>query len=89
MLDIDDNVRLPEPRRWESPITEEQYRALAPEGLDMVDGFLLGPEDSDDARSARLNLLALLLTNCGLEEAMWLAHPDDWRDAWDRAGLNA
>jgi hypothetical protein len=39
-------VRLPRPRPWSEPITEEQLLAFAPEGLELVDGYLLGgPED--------------------------------------------
>jgi hypothetical protein len=35
-------VRLPRPRPWSEPITEERLEAFAPAGLDLVDGYLLG-----------------------------------------------
>ncbi len=77
-----DLTDLPHPRRWPEPITLEQYTAFTPEKLELVKGYLIaGPDDTQD----RLNLLALLLANCGLEEAVNLASPEDWRDALDRS----
>lgn len=74
----DSRVRLPEPRPWSEPITEEQLRRFAPEGLELVDGYLLGgPEDGE----RRWNLLALLLTNIGLSHALSMACRDDVREA--------
>lgn len=71
---------LPEPRWWPEPITAEQYLAFTPGKLELVRGYLLaGPEDTE----ARMNLLALLLTNCGLAAAAQLGTIDDWREAMD------
>ncbi|HUG40143.1 MAG TPA: hypothetical protein VMM12_06650 [Longimicrobiales bacterium] len=76
-----EDVRLPEPRPWPEPITLEEYSAFAPEKLDLVDGYLIdGPEEPE----RRIQLLALLLRNCGLEAAMFLSHKDDCREAVDR-----
>lgn len=71
-------VLLPRPRPWSEPITEEQLEVFAPEGLELVDGYLLGgPEDGE----RRWNLLALLLTNIGLSFALSMADRDDVREA--------
>ena len=77
----EEEIRRPEPRRWPEPITIEQYRAFMPDKLELVDGYLI---DGPDRPERRLALLALLLTNCGLEDAMFLTHKDDVRDAVDR-----
>ncbi len=83
--DLPDAPDLPAPRWWPGPITPEQYAAFMPEKLELVDGYLLGgPEDTE----VRLQLLALLLTNCGLEQAVWLGSVDDWREAIDHCGYN-
>ena len=78
----DEKVELPEPRWWPEPITAEQYAAFTPEKLKLVQGYLLDGQESDEAR---LQLLALLLTNCGLEAAAFLTSKDDWREAAERA----
>lgn len=71
-------VRLPRPRPWSEPVSEEQLQAFAPEGLERTDGYLLGgPEDGE----RRWNLLALLLTNIGLSLALSMADRDDVREA--------
>ena len=74
----------PDPRWWPEPITVEQFRAYAPPKLELVDGYLLGGPEDDEARR---KLLTLLLTNCGLETAVQLAHADHWREAMDRQGV--
>ena len=79
---IPGTVELPEPHWWPEPITPEQYAAFTPEKLELIDGYLTaGPEPNE----ARLRLLALLLTNCGLEDAVTLASPEHWREAMDRS----
>jgi hypothetical protein len=77
-----DGVELPQAYRWPEPITIEQYRAFTPEKLELVDGFLI---DGPESKQARLELLALLLTNCGLEDAVTLAPLEQWRDAMERS----
>lgn len=75
-------VPLPEVRPWPRPITVEEYRAYAPEKLELVDGYLMGGPDGQDRR---LELLALLLANCGLEAAVFMAHADHVREAVERS----
>lgn len=71
-------VRLPWPRPWSEPITQEQFEAYAPPGLELVDGYLMGgPEDGE----RRWNLLILLMTNIGLSLALSHASRDDVREA--------
>jgi hypothetical protein len=71
-------VRLPWPRPWSEPITEAQLLAFAPEGLELVDGYLLGGPQHGERR---WNLLALLLTNMGLTLALSMASRDDAPEA--------
>ena len=59
----------------------EQYEALTPEKLELWEGYLIGPPDSHDERR---DLLLLLLTNEGLEEAVRLAPERRWREALRR-----
>jgi hypothetical protein len=64
-----------------TPLTLEQYTALIPEKLEIVEGYLIdGPGDSE----ARQKLLAALLVNCGLDQAVELVDPFFWYDALDR-----
>ena len=78
--ELPESTELPQPRWWPEPITAEQYLAFTPGRLELVRGYLLdGPETTE----TRLNLLALLLTNCGLEAAVQLASKDDWREVID------
>jgi hypothetical protein len=80
-----DSVDLPSPRPWPEPITGEQFERYTPEKFELVQGYLFdGPESEEQ----RLHLLALLLTNCGLEAAAMMCDADDWREAADRAGHN-
>ncbi len=74
----DPGIRLPRPRPWSEPITEDQFQAFAPEDMELVDGYLLGgPEDGE----RRFELLALLLRNIGLSLALSLSTRDDVREA--------
>jgi hypothetical protein len=79
------NAELPEPYWWPRPITPEQYLAFTPAKLDLVSGYLIADEDSN---RERLELLALLLTNCGLDEAVKLASPEHWRNALEHSYLD-
>ena len=63
-----------EPQR----VTVEQCFALAPEKLELYQGFLIAPPAYPDERR---NLLALLLTNVGLLDAVRLAPPERWQEA--------
>jgi hypothetical protein len=77
-----ENVELPQAHYWPGPITGEQYRAFTPEKLELVAGYLI---DGPESHEGRLELLALLLTNCGLEQAVTLASPEHWREAMERS----
>ncbi len=79
---MSDSPDLPDPRPWPGPITAEQYRAFTPQKLELIDGYLLS---GSETCQERVDLLALLLANCGLEEAVKLASPDDWREALERS----
>jgi hypothetical protein len=71
-------TRLPQPRPWSEPITEDQHGVFAPGCLELVDGYLMGgPEDGKH----RWDLLALLLTNIGLSLALSMCSVDDVREA--------
>jgi hypothetical protein len=63
-----------EPQR----INLEQYMALTPEKLELIEGYLIAPPDWRDERQ---DLLLLLLTNEGLEAAVRLAPAERWREA--------
>ena len=76
------NTELPEPGLEPEPITFAQYHALTPEKLELLSGYLIAPPGSADER---LRLLALLLVNVGLIEAVKLAPEARWREALDRA----
>ncbi|MGH7233567.1 MAG: hypothetical protein ACREJU_19730 [Nitrospiraceae bacterium] len=78
---------VPAPNFEGRPLTREEYYALTPERLELLDGFLCGgPEDHKD----RLSLLRALVINEGLLALVRLASPDMWREALRRAyGLEA
>lgn len=82
MVCEEEKTGLPRACRWARPITKEQYEKFTPEKLELVSGYLIDGPGSD---RARLELLALLLTNCGLEAAVTLASPEQWRDAMERS----
>jgi len=63
-------------------ITLDEYMACTPEKLELISGYLIdGPETPD----ARRRLLALLLVNAGLVEAVKLAPRARWLGALERA----
>lgn len=70
----------PIPRPWAEPVSLEEYTSFTPHRIDVVAGNLL------DSEEERLDLLALLLKNCGLEAAGMLCDKEGWREAADRAG---
>ena len=63
-----------EPRR----ITIDEYQAHTPEKLELIEGFLLHDQDE------RRRLVALLLVNVGLLEAVRVAPEGRWREALER-----
>lgn len=56
----------PVPSCSPQPITADQFAAFTPEKLELISGYLIAP----DAQDERRDLLILLLTNMGLEEAV-------------------
>lgn len=74
------NVERPSPRCWPQPLTEDEYVAFTPYKLELVAGYLI---DGPDSPEGRLDLLAALLKNCGLEAAAALGSKDVWREAMD------
>ncbi len=74
----EDKVCPPTPGLEPAPISFDHYVYLAPEKLELVDGYLC--EGADD-HIWRERLLALLLTNEGLLRAIQLAPESVWREA--------
>lgn len=79
---VESNVDLPVPELEPRPISLDEYRAFTPEKLELFCGYLIAPSDEPEERH---RLLALLLVNLGLIEAVELAPEACWRDALDRA----
>ena len=61
-------------RAWARDEAMSRYQ-LTPEKFEMIDGKLFWSE------AQRLTLLALLLENVGVDQAVRLGHPEVWRDA--------
>jgi hypothetical protein len=75
---MDQAGELPIPDLEGRAINVEEYRVNTPEKLELLYGYLIdGPGPSDSRR----RLLALLLVNEGLREAVRLAPEDRWREA--------
>jgi hypothetical protein len=75
-------VAFPEPGLAPRPITLDQYMELTPEKLELIQGYLIAPPDWTEER---VQLLALLLTNVGLLEALRLAPRELWEEALPQA----
>jgi hypothetical protein len=76
-----DLAELPTPDLAPRPITLDEYHAHTPEKFEVWDGYLFDDRDHPDARR---QLLALLLVNLGLLEAVALAPEARWREALNR-----
>ena len=63
-----------EGRAWNADEVRSRYN-LTPEKIELIRGRLFWSEE------ARLNMLALLLENVGIDEAIRLGNPDVWREA--------
>ena len=73
-----EQIQLPVPEVSPAPISGEQFMEFTPEKFELAQGFLFdGPRDD----RARRKLLALLLTNEGLAQALQLAPEEKWRAA--------
>jgi|SRR5688572_22000486 len=82
MTPIDPRPEEPTPRRGPQPITLEQFQEFTPEKFELVGGYLFAGKDSPEAR---VDLLRILLTNCGLTAAAMMCDKDDWRAAGEAA----
>lgn len=72
----------PVPDLEPKPISMDQYYSFSPEKIELIEGFLFhGPEGHEERR----DMLELLLTNEGLQEAVRLAPVGLWREALRRA----
>jgi hypothetical protein len=67
-------------RAWLDGECYERF-ALTPEKFEMSDGRLFWSDDE------RINLLAMLLENVGIDAALRLAPLDRWREALDAAQM--
>ena len=72
---------LPVPALEPGPITMDQYHAIPIEKFEFWDGYLLFPADYPEPRR---HLLAVLLVNEGLLEAVKLAPEERWRQALEQ-----
>lgn len=79
---IEQKKPLPVPELDPRAITFDEYVAFTPEKLELVSGYLIHPPHWKDSRR---ELLALLLVNAGLVEAVKLAPAARWREALERA----
>ena len=78
---MSDQVCPPTPGLEPATITLDHYIYLAPEKLELVDGYLI---EGPDEHIWRERLLALLLTNEGLLRAVQLAPESAWREALEQ-----
>ena len=72
---------LPIPDLEARAINVEQFRAYTPEKFELVEGYLFHSRQYSESRQ---QLLALLLVNVGLIEAVRLAPEQHWREALRR-----
>jgi hypothetical protein len=79
MSDPSESLPMPalDPRR----ITMDEYHAHTPEKFELWEGYLFSPGDFDRERR---HLLALLLVNVGLTDAVRLAPRELWQEALER-----
>ena len=76
MPDIEWDIRR-EGRAWDPEEVPARYRVI-PEKIELILGRLYWSETD------RLNMLALLLENVGVDKAVRLGNPDVWREAISR-----
>ncbi len=71
-------VEMPEPAVAPTPVSDEQFQQYTPPKFELVAGYLF---DGPIQHQARINLLALLMTNEGLARVLLLAPEEKWRAA--------
>ena len=64
-------------RKWNRTEIEQKYRNLCPEKIELIEGRMFWTDEQ------RLNMLALLLENVGMDAAVRLGDPDLWKQAID------
>ena len=64
----------PEGRAWQGPEAMARYQ-LSPEKMEMIGGKLFWSDEE------RLTMLALLLENVGVDQAVRIGDPEVWRAA--------
>ena len=74
MSKVDWDVRR-EGRRWNREEVESRYFGLTPEKMELSEGKLFWTEED------RINMLAMLLENVGVDKAVRLGDPRVWKEA--------
>ena len=64
------------------PLNVDEYRALAPEKIELLDGWVFGTPDYPEER---VKAIRTVLINIGLLEVVRHAPAELWREALDRA----
>ena len=64
-------------RKWDRAEVEQKYRKLCPEKIELIEGKMFWTDEE------RLNMLALLLENVGIDAAVSLGDPALWKQAID------
>jgi hypothetical protein len=64
-------------RRWSRAEIEQKYHKLCPEKIELIEGKMFWNDEQ------RLNMLALLLENVGMDAAVRLGEAALWKQAID------
>jgi hypothetical protein len=64
-------------RAWSGEEVEQKYLRLCPKKIELIDGKMFWSDEQ------RLNMLALLLENVGMDAAVRLGDPKLWKQAID------
>ena len=64
-------------RKWSRAEIEQKYHQLCPEKIELIEGKMFWSDEQ------RLNMLALLLENVGMDAAVKLGDPALWKQAID------
>jgi hypothetical protein len=64
-------------RKWSRSEIEQKYHQLCPEKIELIEGRMFWTDEE------RLNMLALLLENVGIDAAVRLGDPELWKQAID------
>lgn len=64
-------------RKWSRAEIEQKYRKLCPDKIELIEGKMFWTDEQ------RLDMLALLLENVGMDAAVRLGDPALWKQAID------